>query len=38
MEEGRVQFRKQADYWQKLYDECNEDMFEMHEKIIELEE
>ena len=37
MEEGREEFRKQTDYWQHLYDEQTEDLFEMHEKIIQLE-
>ena len=38
MEEGRAEFTRQTETWQKMFDEQTEDLFEMQEKLIQVEE
>ena len=38
MEEARKEMKQQTTYWQEIHDEQTEDIFELHEKIMELEE
>ena len=38
MDEGRAELKRKTEYWQEMYDEQTEDLFEVHEKLAELEE